>query len=500
MIADVRALIAFRVGSRAHGRQRLTLTLLVLVAVVLVTHLIALRARELYPVRAGEARLLLPTAFLGFLLTAALAAIGSAGGRELILREHAVAYPVTPHVDHLGALLLSPLNLAWALQALTLLALTTFTMTTGSSVAAGLALTLIWVATSTVAGQTLSWVIEWVRTVPRGLWLVRGTGAVLVALVVGIVVQGNTIAVLDSFPTRRWALAVYLGSAGSWLVWAQMLGELMAFLVLAYAVGLAVATALARRPRREEARAESRRITRRAAPTSDLAALLRVDRASVWRSVPLRRGAVVLAVLPGTVAALGRIPWETMPVLPGLVASGAALLFGVNAWCLDGPGAWWRDSLPARPRLMLQARAIVLLETVFAPMALTLVLAVARARDTLTLADSVALACATVVITGQVVSRSMDWAVRRPYAADLRGVRATPAPPAVMAGYSARLAITTTFTGIAYGACGLAGRIDLALLLTVAMSLFVARRTVATVRRWDIADIRSRVVATVASA
>ena len=92
----------------------------------------------------------------------------------------------------------------------------------------------------------------------------------------------------------------------------------------------------------------------------------------------------------------------------------------------------------------------------------------------------------------------MDWAVRRPYAADLRGVRATPAPPAVMAGYSARLAITTTFTGIAYGAIGRAGRIDLALLLTVALSLFVARRAVATIRRWDIADIRSRVVTTVA--
>ena len=92
----------------------------------------------------------------------------------------------------------------------------------------------------------------------------------------------------------------------------------------------------------------------------------------------------------------------------------------------------------------------------------------------------------------------MDWAVRRPYAADLRGVRATPAPPAVMAGYSARLAITTTFTGIAYGAIGRAGRIDLAVLLTVALSLFVARRAVATIRRWDIADIRSRVVTTVA--
>ena len=35
-----------------------------------------------------------------------------------------------------------------------------------------------------------------------------------------------------------------------------------------------------------------------------------------------------------------------MTILPGLVASGGALLFGVNAWCLDGRGALWRESLP----------------------------------------------------------------------------------------------------------------------------------------------------------
>ena len=38
-----------------------------------------------------------------------------------------------------------------------------------------------------------------------------------------------------------------------------------------------------------------------------------------------------------------------MTILPGLVASGGALLFGVNAWCLDGRGLLWRENLPARP-------------------------------------------------------------------------------------------------------------------------------------------------------
>ena len=45
-----------------------------------------------------------------------------------------------------------------------------------------------------------------------------------------------------------------------------------------------------------------------------------------------------------------------MTVLPGLVASGGALLFGVNAWCLDGRGALWRESLPVAPATVFTAR------------------------------------------------------------------------------------------------------------------------------------------------
>lgn len=498
MIEDVRALVAFRVGTASRGRVRFTLVLLGFVAVASCFVLLPLMARGIDPDREADARVLLPTAFLGFLVTASLAAIGSAGGRELMQREHAVAFPVAPQVDHLGALLLSPLNLAWMLQALALVALTSYTVPPEASVAAGLVVTLVWVATSTVVGQSLSWCVEWLRTLPHGPWLVRGIGATLAAVVVGVVMQDRAGEVLDAFPTRRWALAVNFGVEEDWLEWGRRLGEMLVAMAAAYVVGLAMATVLARRPRHEESKAESRRWQRRPAPASDLAALLRGDRASVWRSVPLRRAAAVLAVLPGAVAALGHVPWQAMPVLPGLVASGAVLLFGVNAWCLDGPGAWWRESLPARPRLLLQARAIVLLETVVAPMGLALLLAVATARTAPTRAEVIALVCATVVITGQVVARSLDWSVRRPYVADLRGARATPAPPGVMAGYSARLAVSTTFTGIAYGACGASGRTDLTLWLTAALSLFIARRAVATLNRWDIPDIRARVVSTVA--
>src|SRR4051794_41953804 len=71
-----------------------------------------------------------------------------------------------------------------------------------------------------------------------------------------------------------------------------------------------------------------------------------MDRASVWRSRSLRRGLLVLGILPGAAAALADLPWSSLVLLPALVSAGAGLLFGVNAFCLDGPGAVWLGSLP----------------------------------------------------------------------------------------------------------------------------------------------------------
>ena len=100
----------------------------------------------------------------------------------------------------------------------------------------------------------------------------------------------------------------------------------------------------------------------RSNPPSDLTALMRSDRVGIWRSVPLRRGLAVLAVMPGLVAIAGDLQWDMLTILPGLVASGGALLFGVNSWCLDGRGALWRDSLPVDPRLVFTSRVFVLVE------------------------------------------------------------------------------------------------------------------------------------------
>ncbi len=151
-----------------------------------------------------------------------------------------------------------------------------------------------------------------------------------------------------------------------------------------------------------------------------------------------------------------------LTVLPGLVASGGALLFGVNTWCLDGRGALWRDSLPVSPRLSFYSRAVVLMEVLLCSATATLLLASLRAGRP-TVAEVVALLCATLVVTLQVVSAGMRWSIARPFAVDLRSARATPAPPVVMAGYSARLAVATTFTGLIFSGLAQLGDVRFAL-------------------------------------
>ena len=119
--------------------------------------------------------------------------------------------------------------------------------------------------------------------------------------------------------------------------------------MVAVALGAVPAHLAARRAPRDELRVETGNYPARRLPRSPLAVLVRTDRGSVWRAVPMRRGLAVLAIGPGVVALAGNLDWPQMTILPGLVASGGALLFGVNAWCLDGRGGLWRESLPVGP-------------------------------------------------------------------------------------------------------------------------------------------------------
>lgn len=70
--------------------------------------------------------ILLPSGMAGILLISIISAVASGGGRELVSREQGVAFPISPTTDHLGALLLAPLNIAWLIQAWVLLGATAY--------------------------------------------------------------------------------------------------------------------------------------------------------------------------------------------------------------------------------------------------------------------------------------------------------------------------------------------------------------------------------------
>ena len=189
-----------------------------------------------------------------------------------------------------------------------------------------------------------------------------------------------------------------------------------------------------------------------------------------------------------------------LPILPGLVAAGGALLFGVNAWCLDATGALWRDSLPVDPEKVFYARARVLLEillvaTVTAPW-LSRGCAPARCRPA---PSSSSLVATTLVVSLQVVARSMHWSVRRPFAMDLRSSRGTPAPPSAMVVYSAYLALTSTLTGMVFTITARASSPMWAAIAALPFLIAAVRRIVITAGDWSRPEVRSWVVATVAA-
>lgn len=504
-VADVGPLFAFRVAA-VRGRGR-AVAASALALIVVLTVLFAWVPAYL-PGAAGspsgrtgfdssELILLLPSAYLSVLVIAIVSAASAGGGRELLARDQNVAFPVSPTTDHLGALVMAPLNIAWLMQSWVVLGATAFVVGPGNLLAAQVPV-LVWLLVATATAQLVAWVVEWVRRGRHGIWLMRGVVAALVTLFASLIATGELIDVLDGSPTIQVLFAALDGSEGNWLPWLGRVLLLLCLAALAVAAGAFVAHDLTRTPARDEMRAEGSTHAPRLNPVSDFVALVRVDRAGVWRSVGLRRGFTVLALLPGLVALAGALEWYMLNVLPGLVASGGALLFGVNAWCLDGRGALWRDSLPVEPRVAFVSRVVVLLEVLLVATAITLLLATLRA-GTPTLVQVVSVLCATLVVTLQVVSGSMRWSVRRPFAVDMRSPRATPAPPLTMVGYSTRLALATTFTAMLFVLTARAPSWQWPVLVAVPFLLFSLWRLVRTAHEWERPEVRSRVVTTVAS-
>ncbi len=446
--------------------------------------------------------LLIPSAWLLFAASTLLAATTEAGGRRLLAREQAVVFPVTPAADHLGALLLAPLSVAWSAQAVGLLTLTSWVLGPSSRLIAAHVLTGLWILCCTVVGLGVGWAVELTRLSPVGAWALRAVPVVVAvtAVTVGLTVglEGQITTLLDGSPTSRYAVAALTGFAepGRWL---GAVLELVLITALAYVVGTRLLGLLQRRPQRRQGQVEAQQHRRRRDPSGPWAAMLRIDRAGVWRSAPLRRGLTVLALVPGGAAALTGLSWPLIALLPGMVASGAGLLYGVNAFALDSSGAAWRSSRPGTPRTRLLVRLQSVAEVCLAA-ALTAVVCAPWRAGRPSLAELVAVTAALVAGTSQVVSRCALWSVQWPYAAQLREARDQPAPPAAMAGYSARLAAVTTLTGLVFYGCARIDSVAASLGIAVGIVLLSVRRLIVVLKIWDDETSRARVLLTVGGA
>jgi len=491
-IADVGHLIRFRSAGRGRSGRRAWVVLVTLTLAAAVVPMLLPGARV--GARAFDVLLLMPTAMVGVLVLATVAAVTSGGGRELLPRDQAVAYPVSPTTDHLGALVLAPLNVAWLLQAWLLVGGTSYALGWQRTASAQPGV-LLWLVVATATAQAAAWGVEGVRRRRHGVAVVRSVGVALAAAVAALQLAGGFGTVVDHLPTV-WVTSGLVGGF-SWR-WALTLAVELALVVVAVALGAVAAHWADRRMPHDELRTETGSFAARATPGSDLRMLVRLDWASVWRTVPMRRGLMTLALAPGLVALAAQLPWTSLPVMAALSVAGGALLFGVNAWCLDGRGGLWRASLPVGPGVVFASRALVLAGLLLGASGVTVAMGALTAGAP-TSAEVTAVVATWLVVVLQVVAASMRWSGLHPYAVDLRSARATPAPPVAMVGYSARLALSTTLTASFFSALAHLPDPRAPLVFAVPFVCWSGCRLLLAYGRWCDPVERARVVTTVAA-
>src|SRR5699024_10623780 len=159
---------------------------------------------------------------------------------------------------------------------------------------------LAWVVAASAVGQAIGWTVEGVRRTAHGVVAVRVVSGLVVLALAGlhlaealgpIVRALPTTWLAEAAPTSRWPLAVV----------AVLLGARPA----RWALGL---------PPREELRVQSGVHEARHVPeprwgSPERALLRRLDRGSVWRSVGMRRGLLVLGFGPGLIALVAGLQW-----------------------------------------------------------------------------------------------------------------------------------------------------------------------------------------------
>ena len=414
--------------------------------VVWLTFLVATGAHALDPVGQATAIELAPQAFLGFGVLALIAPLTTGGGNEVVPTSQLVAYPIRARTVFLGGLALAPVNLVWVLQILALVAETTLLSLHGQVLAPAVT-TAVYIAALTALGQATAWLVVGLRQTRRGRQSVAFAGAGLLLAAVLVIRAGVLNDVLAYSPTHSVVRGLRAGADGRAGQWSTVTLSLIVLTAASLWLGERTCAWALRRPGDVGATRSSRDVRRRPAHRSQLRMLVAMDRSSVWRAPALRRGGFVLGFLPTLGAAGAQVPWPSLMVLPGLIASGAGLLFGINAFCLDGSGSIFLASQPSDPVLQARAKAIVLAETVFGAVVIAAVGGSLRSPGSPTTAEVVGIVFSALACTATVVALCMASSVRRPHRADLNGPRDAVAPPGALTFASVRLAMPAALLG-----------------------------------------------------
>ena len=470
------------------------------IAPILLIALGMLSLRTLPPDQAVNIALATPTLYLGFVLLAIIAPLVSGGGYELYPPDQLVAFPIRPQTVFRSTLVLAPANLAWILNVIALFAITSFASgdiswgpTSRTLLTVG-----VFVAAATVGGHALGWIVVGLRQTRRGRALTSTAGLLAIALVLIIAWSDKVLLVLDRSPTRRVLLSAYDGYNGRYVSWVTGLVLLGVAILLAMKVGEMAAAWALRRPGDHADRSSTNTVTRRRPTSSILKALVITDQASIWRSVPLRRGLLVLIAIPGGVAALAGMSWQSLVLVPGLIAAGSGLLFGINAFTLDSSGAVWLSTLPNWATWAFVSKMLVFSEVTLAAVLSALIGGSLRSPSPASSAEVTAAIASALTCAAIVVVIGMRSSVRFPYRAELRGPRDTPASPGVMAAQSIRFATVTTLASLYFGALSLSGAWWIPIIGAVPLLAGCILHLRATAQAWAHPHVRAHVVMTVA--
>ncbi len=441
-----------------------------------------------------------PTLYVGFILLAVLAPLVSGGGYELYPSDQLAAYPIRPATAYRSTLVLAPVNLAWVINVIALLVVTGFA--TGDlawfPTSRSLLTVAVFILTATVAGHTIGWLVMGFRQSRRGRFTTNVGGVLVVLAGLLIFWTDNVITLLDNSPTTRVLVGAYDGYNGDYSSWLGVVGLLFIAMVAFMRIGDAVAGWALRRPGDHADRTSSRSVSRRRWSHNVTYALLMVDHASVWRSTPLRRGVLVLVLVPGLISALAGMTWQSLVLVPGLIAAGAGLLFGINAFTLDSTGSVWLSTLPGWVSPAYLAKSLVFFEVALAAVLSALVGGSLRAQPANSLSEVTAAFMSALCCAVLVVALGMRSSLRHPHRADLQGPRDTPATPGVMAAQSMRFAVVTTFTSLYFATLALSGLWWLPLFGALPVLLLSALHWYRTGLAWSHPHVRASVVLTVA--